>query len=151
LGDLIVICIVALIVLSILSIFSAKYRNPAKEAFRCVYRMATFRPCDVHLETKIKTKLTSKLMFVPSLARFFYKYFKPVSWIFTIAFFASLIYSAYGIYNLIVYGSCSPGNICVITSIGLCILDIERIIIYTILAVLIIVLIYLLIKRNKRR
>lgn len=145
-----VICIVALIVLSVLSIFSARYRGPAKEAFKCVYRMATLRPCDVQLETKIKTKVASKLMFAPSLARFFYRYFKPISWIFTIAFFASLAYSAYGIYNLIVYGSCNPGGVCVITSIGLCILDIERIAVYTILAVLAIVLIYLLIKRNRK-
>ena len=113
-----VICIAALIILSIMSIFSAKYRAPAKEAFRCVWRMATFRPCDVQLETKIKTKVTSKLMFAPSLARFFYRYFKPLSWLFTIAFFASLGYSLYGIYNIFVYGSCDPTNpsSCVITS-----------------------------------
>ena len=145
-----VICIAALVVLSVLSIFSAKYRSSAKEAFRCVYRMATLRPCDVHLETKIKTKVTSKLMFAPFLARFFYKYFKPISWIFTIAFFASLGYSAYGIYNLIIYGSCSPGSYCIITDLGLCILDIERYIVYALLTILAIVLIYFLIKRNNK-
>jgi hypothetical protein len=145
-----VICIVALVVLSILSIFSARYRAPAKEAFRCVFRMITFRPCDVHLETKIKTKVTSKLMFAPSLARFFYKYFKPISWIFTILFFVSLGYSAYGIYNLIVYGTCSPGSYCIITSLGLCTLDIERYTVYALLTVLVIALIYFLIKRNNK-
>ena len=105
-----VLCIVALVVFSILSIFSGHYRPLAKDAFKCVYRMATFRPCDVQLETKIKTKITSKLMVIPSLARFFYKYFKPISWAFTISFFASLAYSAYGIYNLIVFGSCDPNS-----------------------------------------
>jgi len=105
-----VICIVALIVFSFLSIVSARYRPLAKDAFKCVFRMITFRPCDVQLETKIKNKITSKLMIVPSLARFFYKYFKPISWAFTISFFASLAYSAYGIYNLITFGSCDPNS-----------------------------------------
>ncbi len=105
-----VICIVALIVFSFLSIVSARYRPLAKDAFKCVYRMATFRPCDVQLETKIKTKITSKLMVIPSLARFFYKYFKPISWMFTISFFASLFYSAYGIYNLLAIGRCDPNS-----------------------------------------
>ena len=113
-----VICIVALVVFSFLSIVSARYRPLARDAFKCVYRMATFRPCDVQLETKIKTKITSKLMIIPSLARFFYKYFKPISWIFTISFFASLFYSAYGIYNLLAIGRCDPNSTsCEITSL----------------------------------
>jgi hypothetical protein len=145
-----VICIVALVVLSILSIFSARYRPYAKEAFRCVYRMATLRPCDVQLETKIKTKVTSKLMFIPSLAKFFYKHFKTISWIFTIAFFASLAYSAYGIYNIIVYGSCEPGEFCVITWLGMCILDLEKYIVYAALIIVALSFVYFLIKRNKK-
>jgi hypothetical protein len=113
-----VICIVALVVFSFLSIVSARYRPLAKDAFKCVYRMATFRPCNVQLETKIKTKITSKLMFIPSLARFFYKHFKPLSWLFTIAFFVSLIYSAYGIYNLLAIGRCDPNSTsCELTSL----------------------------------
>jgi hypothetical protein len=105
-----VICIVALVVFSFLSIVSARYRPLAKDAFKCVFKMIQFKPCDVQLETKIKTKITSKLMIIPPLARFFYKYFKPISWAFTISFFASLAYSAYGIYNLIVFGSCDPNS-----------------------------------------
>lgn len=106
-----VICIVALVVFSFLSLVSAKYRPYARDAFKCVFKMVQFKPCDVKFEEKIKSKVTSKLMKrTPSLARFFYKNFKVLSWIFTIAFFASLIYSAYGIYNLIVYGNCEPGS-----------------------------------------
>jgi hypothetical protein len=113
-----VICIVALVVFSILGIFSGHYRGLAKDAFKCVYRMATFRPCDVQLETKIKTKITSKLMIVLPLSRFFYKYFKQISWVFTISFFASLFYSAYGIYNLLAIGRCDPNSTsCEITSL----------------------------------
>jgi len=147
-----VVCIVALLVFAVLSIWSAKYRVLAKEAFRCVTRMVTFRPCDVHLETKIKTKVTSKLMFLPALARFFYKHFKIISWAFTISFFASLAYSAYSISNLIVFGTCSPGEPCVITSFeGLCILVIEKYLAYAIVAVLAIVLAYFLIKSMMKK
>jgi len=113
-----VLCIIALIVFSVLGIFSGHYRGLAKDAFKCVFLTIQFKPCNVQLETKIKTKITSKLMVVPSLARFFYKYFKPISWIFTISFFASLIYSAYGIYNLLAIGRCDPNSTsCEITSL----------------------------------
>jgi hypothetical protein len=105
-----VICIVALVVFSILGIFSGHYRNLAKDAFKCVFKMIQFKPCDVQLETKIKTKIASKLMVIPSLSRFFYKYFKQISWIFTISFFASLFYSAYGIFNLLTIGRCDPNS-----------------------------------------
>lgn len=112
-----VICIVALVVLSFLSIFSARYRPLAKDAFKCVFLMVTLRPCTVGLEEKIKSKVTSKLMVVPWLARFFYKNFKYIAWAFTISFFASLAYSAYGIYNLLTIGRCDPGSpYCEITS-----------------------------------
>ena len=85
-----VICIVAMVVFSILGIFSVRWRRVAKEAFHCVFRMIQFKPCDVQLEEKIKSKVTSKLMKVPQLARFFYKNFKVISRIFTIVFFASM-------------------------------------------------------------
>lgn len=110
-----VICIVALVVFAILGIFSTHYRKLAKEAFTCVMRMLVFQPCTTKLDEKIKSKVTSKLMKMPPLARFFYKNFKIISWIFTISFFASLIYSLYGIYNLIVYGTCQPGSVCILT------------------------------------
>jgi hypothetical protein len=113
-----VICIVALVVFSFLSIVSARYRPLAKDAFKCVFLMIQLKPCNVGLETKIKTKITSKLMIVPSLARFFYKNFKYISWAFTISFFASMFYSAYGIYNLLTIGRCDPSNpYCEITSL----------------------------------
>lgn len=147
-----VICIVALIVFSIMSIWSARYRDLARQAFRCVYRMATFRPCDVQFEEKIKAKVTSKLMRIPSLARFFYKNFKIISWIFTISFFASLIYSAYGIYNLIVYGACDPSSpsTCVINQLGSILTCYEAQVVYVIIAVAIILFLifYFILKRK---
>ena len=103
------ICIIALFVFAILGIFSARYRDLAKESFRCVFLRLTFRTCETKLDERIKSKLTSKLLRVsPSLAKFVYKRFEILSWIFTIALFASTIYSAYSLYNLFVFGTCDP-------------------------------------------
>ena len=146
-----VLCIAALVVFAVLGIWSAKYRAMAKEAFRCVTRMITLKPCDVELETKIKAKVTSKLAVVPALARFFYRHFKIISWAFTITFFASLAYSIYGVYNLVVFGSCTPGAPCVITGIaGLCILVIERYLVYGLVAVIIIAGLFFLVRKKKK-
>lgn len=105
-----VICIIALVAFSILGIWSAKYRRLAKEAFDCTFRMITFRPCVTKLDERIKSKVTSKLMRFPKLARTFYRNFKIFSWAFVIAFFVSMAYTAYGIYNLVVYGTCDPSS-----------------------------------------
>jgi hypothetical protein len=105
-----VICIVALVVFSIMGIFSIGYRKLAKEAFDCTFRMITFRPCRSTLDERIRARLTSKLMKTPPLAKFIYKNFKTLSWMFVIIFFASLGYSSHGIYNLIVHGTCTPGS-----------------------------------------
>jgi len=115
-----VVCIVALVVFGILGIFSARYRKLAKEAFGCVFKMAMLKPCDTGFDQRIKSKVTTKLMKVPPAARFVYKNFAIISWTFTISFFASLGYSAYGIYNLVVFGSCTPESpgTCVINQAG---------------------------------
>lgn len=105
------ICIIALIVLAILSIFSAKYRSGAKEAFNCVFRRVTLRKCDTGFDRKMKLKITGKLMNkYPSLSRVVYRHFEAISWIFTIILFVSLAFSVMGVYNLMVYGTCDPEN-----------------------------------------
>jgi hypothetical protein len=145
------ICIVALVVFSFMSIFSAKYRVLAKEAFKCFTSMVTFKPCEVGLETRIKSKATSKLMFSPSLARAFYKNFKIISWAFTLTFFLSLAYSLYAIFNLVVYGTCSPGEPCVLTSLGWCTLEIEKNAAIIIIGLLAAVLVYLFLVKKPRK
>ena len=113
------ICIIALFVFAVLGIFSARYRDLAKQAFRCVFLKMTLRPCDVELDTKIKSTITSKLLTrSPRAAKLFYKRFEILSWIFTIVFFASMIYTAYGLYNLFVYGTCDPNSDVCIFNIG---------------------------------
>lgn len=106
-----VLCIIALIVFAIFSIFSAKYRPLAKEAFGCVFRMATLRPCETGFDRKLKAKVVAGVFEKsPSAARLVNAHFEILSWIFTIIFFASFAYSAYGAYNLITVGTCDPAH-----------------------------------------
>lgn len=112
------ICIIALVVFSILAIFSVKYRPLAAEAFDCVFRKVTFRKCRTKLDQRLKSQITGKLLKKsPFLARFVYKRFELLSWIFVILFFASLAYSAYGGYNYYLYGNCygpeDTGGFCI--------------------------------------
>ena len=112
------ICILALVVFSILAIFSASYRPLAGEAFDCVFRKVTFRKCRTNLDQRLKSQITGKLMRRhPLIARFVYKRFEILSWIFVILFIASLAYSAYGGYNYALYGNCygpeDTGGFCI--------------------------------------
>jgi hypothetical protein len=104
-------CIVALVVFAILGIFSAKYRRWAREAFDCVGRRLTLRPCQTGFNDKVRAKVVSKLLArSPKLARFTHRHFEAISWVFTIMMFASLAYSGYSLYNLAVYGTCDPSD-----------------------------------------
>jgi hypothetical protein len=102
-------CLVAMVVLGILSIFSAGYRYWAKEAFFCVGRRITLRPCDTGFDQKVRSKVTSALMKKHhGLAKAVHRHFEAISWVFTIALFVSLFYTAYGVYNLATFGTCDP-------------------------------------------
>jgi hypothetical protein len=146
-----VLCIVALVIFSVMSVGSTKYKQLARDALRCVLKNLTLTPCDVGLEQRIKGKITAKLLPVPRLARFFYKNFTIIAWLFTVTFFASMIYTVYSFYNFFRYGSCEPGAICYITWIGWCILLIEQAMVYIVLIVIAGVLAYFAVKRLRRR
>ena len=49
-------CLIALIIFGIMGIFSASHRALAKEAFICVFKRVTFRPCDTGFKEKIKLR-----------------------------------------------------------------------------------------------
>ena len=109
-----ILCLAAMIVFGMLGIFSAKYRELAKEAFGCFFKTIQLKPCDSKLDQRIKSKLVARIMkFSPWLAKVVYRNFEVLSWIFTLLFLASLAYSAYSVYNLVVYGSCNPGGFCI--------------------------------------
>ncbi len=104
-------CLIALLVLGVMSLFSAKYRPWAREALDCVARRLVLRPCRTGFNDKVRAKVTSKLMKRSArLARLSHRHFEAVSWMFTIMLFVSLGYSAYGAYNLVTVGTCDPAN-----------------------------------------
>ena len=55
-------CLIALIIFSILGIFSATHRQLAKEALDCVFRRVTLRPCNTGFDKKVKGKVIGKLL-----------------------------------------------------------------------------------------
>jgi hypothetical protein len=103
------ICILAMVVFGIMGIFSASHRKLAKEAFDCVFRMITFRPCNSTFDQRMKGKIVGKLINKsPRMAGFVNKNFKLLSTLMVIIFFISMIYSGYAIYNLGIHGTCDP-------------------------------------------
>ncbi len=110
------ICFIALIVFAVLGVFSAKYREYAKEAFDCVFRRVTLRKCTTAFDNKMKMKLTGKLMKrSPKAGGIVFKHFELISWVFTAIMIVSMVYSAIGIYNFVVYQNCNgiQGGECV--------------------------------------
>jgi len=117
-----VICIIGFIVFGILGIFSANYRKLAKEAFHCVYRMATLRPCETGFDQRMKASITSKVMGIsPSAGRFVFKNFELISLTLVLVFAASTVAIGYGLYNYWAFGNCNgpqPSAFCVFNEIA---------------------------------
>jgi len=102
------ICFVALFVFVVLAIFSAKYRPLAREAFDCVFKRITLRPCESGLDERIKATLVSSVFSKsPKAAAALNKHFELFSWALTIIMIVSLAYSAVGVYNWWAYGNCN--------------------------------------------
>ncbi|MFA6306589.1 MAG: thioredoxin domain-containing protein [Patescibacteria group bacterium] len=104
-------CILALIVFSILGVFSATHRALALEALDCVFRRVTFRPCNTGFKEKMKNKILAKILNRSDLAaRLFNKHFELLSWVFFILMIASTFWIVKGGYNFYLYGSCNGLN-----------------------------------------
>ncbi|MEM5772503.1 MAG: hypothetical protein QXO19_01120 [Candidatus Aenigmatarchaeota archaeon] len=102
-------CIISFFIFAVLGIFSAKYREYAKESFKCIAYKITLRPCESSFDEKIKTALVSKILpKYPKIAKILFKHFELFAWIFTITFIVTGAYTVYGIYNLFVFGTCDP-------------------------------------------
>jgi hypothetical protein len=117
-----VICLVALLVFGVLGIFSVKYRSYAKEAFRCVSRRLTLRPCEGAFDQKLRGKITGKILKrSPALARAVHRHFEAISWTFTILLITSAAWTGYSAFNLVTFGSCDPASPgCVFSYEGSC-------------------------------
>lgn len=104
-------CLISLIVFGIMGIFSASQRSLAKEAFDCVFRRVTFRPCNTGFQEKVKGKLLAKVLKRSTfLAKVLNKYYEIFSWVFFILMIGSTIWMFRGFYNYYVYGSCNGLN-----------------------------------------
>ena len=104
-------CLIALIIFGIMGIFSASHRALAKEAFDCVFRRITFRPCNSTFKEKIKGKILSKIINRSTfLAKMVNKHYEILSWIFFILMVGSTFWVVRGGYNFYVYGSCNGLN-----------------------------------------
>ena len=102
------ICIIALVVFSILGIFSATHRKIAIEAFDCVFRKITLRKCQTGLDKRLKSQITSSIMRKNrNIGKFIYQNFEVISWLFTILMLVSLFFSGQGIYYYAKYGNCN--------------------------------------------
>ena len=105
------ICVLSLIAFGVLGIFSVSFRDLAKEAFDCVFRKVTFRPCRSNFDERMKSKITAKVFKIsPSLSRFVHKRIELLSWIFVILFIISLVLIARTGYLLAVHGTCNPAH-----------------------------------------
>lgn len=102
-------CIAAFIVFAVLAIFSASFRPLATQAWHCVVRRVTFRPCDISFGEEMKGKLVGKLIFThPRLARFINRWIDWLSFVFVALSIWSLVYVANAGLNLWVYDTCDP-------------------------------------------
>jgi len=113
------ICILALVVFSITGLFSTTHRQWAKEAFDCVFRRITLRPCNTGFDLKMKGMILGRLMNRSLFAtKMVNKHFELISWFFVILTFLSLFFTVRGLYNFYMYGSCNGLN-----QTGFCVFD----------------------------
>ncbi len=115
------ICFIALFVFAIMSIFSAKYRPYARQAFDCVFRRMTLRPCNTTLEEEVKGKTVGWLLGKnPAAAKIANAHWEAISWLFTAMMLVSFAYAVAGIANFVVYGNCNgpEGGFCIYNGIA---------------------------------
>ncbi|MEI6093446.1 MAG: thioredoxin domain-containing protein [bacterium] len=114
-----VICFIALPVAAAVSVFSAKYRPLAAEAFDCVFKKMTFRKCRTGLDVKLKTSITSLFLKKNKKAgKFIFNNFELLSWLFIIITTLSMGGTIYGGINYYLYGNCNGP-----VEAGFCIFD----------------------------
>ena len=117
------ICIIALAVFGIMGLFSATHREMAKEAFDCVFRRVTLRPCNTGFDEKMKGMIVGKILLKsPTAAKYVNRHFELLSWLFLAITVVSLAYSAWGAYNYWAYGNCNgpqSSEFCILSATGL--------------------------------
>ena len=104
-------CIAAFIVFLLLGVFSLRYRKLAFEAWGCVGKRVTFRPCDSTFSEDVKGMLAGALMKRSSrLGAFVLRWIDLFAWIFVILSIWSLISVMLVGLNLWIYDTCDPAQ-----------------------------------------
>jgi hypothetical protein len=88
-----------------------KYRILSREAFDCVFRRITLRPCKTGFDEKFKASVSSWfLRRSEKIGGFIFRRFEILSWLFVILFLVSGVYAARGIYFYAKFGTCNPAS-----------------------------------------
>ncbi len=101
------VCIVAFVVVLVLSAVSAKYRKLLGKAWGCFSRRVTFRPCDTSFRDDVKSSMLAPLAVrAPALVRPASIAIEVFAWIMVLTFIVSLYLVGRSGLNLFVYGTC---------------------------------------------
>ncbi|MCT9821175.1 hypothetical protein N3K63_12895 [Microbacterium sp. W1N] len=100
-------CIVAFVVILVLSAVSAKYRRLLGKAWSCVSRRVTFRSCDTSFRDDVKNSLLAPLAVrSPRLVKPASIAIEVLAWVMVLSFIVSLYIVGRSGLNLYVYGTC---------------------------------------------
>jgi hypothetical protein len=106
-----VVCIVAFIVVLVLSAVSAKYRKLLGKAWGCAWRRVTLRPCDTTFRDDVKNSLLAPLAVrAPRLVRPASIAIEVLAWLMVLSLIVSLYLVGRSGLNLLVYGTCDKQN-----------------------------------------
>ena len=104
-------CIAAFVILSILGIFSVRYRRMAVAAWKCVGRRATLRKCDTSFKEDMKSRLLAKTAVKhPKRVKYYDHGLEVLAFAFVLLMIWSLAISIRSGLNLYVYDTCDPAN-----------------------------------------
>lgn len=104
-------CFFYLAVFGLLGIFSASHRELFFESLECVKNTFTRQPCETDLEQKVKASITHSLFLrSPWVARQVNRHFRVISWAFVVLTVLTGFLTLEVIYDLAVYGTCTPGS-----------------------------------------
>jgi hypothetical protein len=117
-----VFCIIGIVIFGILGIFSAKYRRYFRESLHCIGRQLVLKKCDSKFDDEMKSKISASLSKVsPAAARFVYKRFAALSWVFVGLMAVSIVFMGIGVYNYVAYGNCNgplSNDFCIFNPLG---------------------------------
>lgn len=101
------VCIVAFVVVLVLSAVSAKYRKLLGKAWGCVWRKVTFRPCDTSFRDDVKSSLLAPLAVrAPGLVKPASIAIEVIAWLMVLSLVVSLYIVGKSGLSLFVYGTC---------------------------------------------